>query len=66
MEEIRFVALDENGKEKSVIKNIFDFVLLTTHYRNQIDKDVINKERFWTIQNNLKLFPFFYKELVKL
>ena len=65
MEEIRFVALDENGKEKSVIKDIFNYVLLTTHYRKQIDKDIINKERFWTIQNNLKLFPYFYKELVK-
>jgi hypothetical protein len=66
MEDIRFVALDDNGKEKSVITEIFNYVLLTTHYRNTIEKDVINKERFWTIQNNLKLFPFFYKELVKL
>jgi hypothetical protein len=65
MEQIRFVALDEEGKEKSVIKNIFDFVLITTHYRKWIEKDVINKERFWTIQKNLKLFPFFYKELIK-
>jgi len=66
MEDLRFVALDDDGKEISVIKDIFNYVLLTTHYRNQIEKDVINKERFWTIQNNLKLFPFFYEELVKL
>jgi hypothetical protein len=66
MSDLRFVALNEDGKEKSVIKDIFNFVLLTTRYRNIIERDVINKERFWTIQNNLKLFPFFYEELVKL
>jgi hypothetical protein len=65
MKELRFVALDENGEEKSVINDIWNFVLLTTHYRKWIEKDVINKERFWTIQKNLKLFPFFYKELIK-
>lgn len=65
MKELRFVALDENGEKKSVISDIWNFVLLTTHYRRCIEKDVINKERFWTIQKNLKLFPFFYKELIK-
>ena len=66
MNELRFVALDENGKEKSVITDVFNYVLLTVNYRKIIQRDIINKERFWTIQNNLKLFPFFYKELVKL
>lgn len=66
MSDLRFVALNEEGKEKSVIKDIFNYVLLTTNYRNTIETDVINKQRFWTIQNNLKLFPFFYEELVKL
>jgi hypothetical protein len=66
MENIRFVALDEDGKEMSVINDIFNYLLLTTHYRKTIETEVINKERFWTIQNNLKLFPFFYEELVKL
>lgn len=66
MSDLRFVALNEEGKEKSVIKDIFNYVLLTTNYRKTIETDVINKQRFWTIQNNLKLFPFFYEELVKL
>lgn len=65
MENIKFVALNEDGTEKSVITDIFNFVLLTTNYRNLIDKEIINKKRFWVIQNNLKLFPFFYEELVK-
>jgi hypothetical protein len=65
MSELRFVALDENGEEKGVITDIFNYVLLTTRYRKIIQTDIINKERFWTIQNNLKLFPFFYEELVK-
>ena len=66
MSDLRFVALDDEGKEKSVINDIFNYVLLTIRYRKIIERDVINKERFWTIQNNLKLFPFFYEELVKL
>jgi hypothetical protein len=65
MNKLRFVALDEEGKEKSVITDVFNYVLLTVNYRKIIQRDIINKERFWTIQKNLKLFPFFYKELVK-
>jgi hypothetical protein len=43
MNELRFVALDENGKEKSVITDVFNYVLLTVNYHH---KNVINVNYF--------------------
>jgi hypothetical protein len=50
--------------ENKVISNCNLYPNLFNNLRDSIS-NVITKERFWYIQNNIKVFPFIYKEAQK-
>lgn len=50
--------------ENKVISNSNLYPNLFNNLRDSIS-NVITKERFWYIQNNIKVFPFIYKEAQK-
>jgi hypothetical protein len=50
--------------ENKVISNSNLYPNLFNNLRDSIS-NVITKDRFWYIQNNIKVFPFIYKEAQK-
>jgi hypothetical protein len=50
--------------ENKVISNSNLYHNLFNNLRDSIS-NVITKDRFWYIQNNIKVFPFIYKEAQK-
>jgi hypothetical protein len=50
--------------ENKVINNSNLYPNLFNNLRDSIS-NVITKDRFWFIQNNIKVFPFIYKEAQK-
>jgi hypothetical protein len=50
--------------ENKVISNSNLYPNLFNNLRDSIS-NVITKDRFWFIQNNIKVFPFIYKEAQK-
>jgi hypothetical protein len=49
---------------KKIISNPTFYPNLFNNVRDSIS-NVITKDRFWYIQNNIKVFPFIYKEAQK-
>ena len=59
------IIIDGESKPNLVIKNSTLYPSLHDNYRNIIQQDVLTKERFWFIQNALKLNPFIYKKVLQ-
>lgn len=59
------IMINEELKPNLVIKNHTLYPSLHENYRNIIQQDVITKERFWFIQNALKVNPFIYKKVLQ-
>lgn len=60
----RVLNKDDIDQNKT-IKDPFDFPYLTDNFRSMLGQEIVNRDRFWLIQNNLNIFPFFYTELMK-
>jgi hypothetical protein len=62
---LEYIITDENKVLKNkVISNSNLYPNLFNNLRDSIS-NVITKDRFWFIQNNIKVFPFIYKEAQK-
>jgi hypothetical protein len=59
------ITINEESKPNLVIKNHLLYPSLNDNYRNIIKQDVLTKERFWFIQNTLRLNPFIYKKILE-